>query len=176
MSNSTAKNKNFRSRLSSDSSEGFFSGKNIFIKAISLFIICNLTDTNQIHAQNQPSIAVMFIESHGMKFDSAIIAGLAGIEIEKTGKYHVMDRYDVADGLRKAGIQISDCRNRECLAAAGKSLHADKILTGSVEPYPNQIFISLRIIDVATREIEQSIVKEFLVLPDEIGQMLAVTI
>ncbi|HYV93482.1 MAG TPA: hypothetical protein VE978_17040 [Chitinophagales bacterium] len=150
--------------------------KNILIKIISAFIICNLMGTKHIHAQNSPSIAILFIESHGMKFDSATIAGLTGIEIEKTGRYHVMDRYDVADALRKAGIQVSDCRSRECLAAAGKSIHADKILTGSVEPYPNQIFISLRIIDAATGGIEQSIVKEFLVLPDEIGQMIAVTI
>src|SRR5207244_12869331 len=107
---------------------------------------------------------------------SGNVAGLTGIEIEKTGKYHVIDRYDVADALQKAGIKISGCRSRDCLAAAGKSIHADKILTGSVEPYPNQIFISLRIIDVATGEIEQSIVKEFLLLPDEIEQMMAVTI
>lgn len=123
-----------------------------------------------------PSMAVMFIESHGLKFDSATIAGLTGIEIEKTGKYHVMDRYDVADALQKAGIQIGDCRSRECLATAGKAMHADKILTGSVEPYPNQIFISMRIIDVTSGKIGQSIVKEFLLLPDEIDQMLAVTI
>jgi hypothetical protein len=150
--------------------------KNILIKTISVFIICNLINTTNINAQTKPSLAVIFIESHGLKFDSSTIAGLAGIEVEKTGKYHVMDKYDVADALRKAEIKIGECRNRECLAAAGKSIHADKILTGSVEPYPNQIFISLRIIDVATGDIEQSIVKEFLVLPDEIGQMLAVTI
>jgi hypothetical protein len=150
--------------------------KKFLIKTISVFIICNLAGKTHISAQNKPSIAVMFIESHGLKFDSATIAGLAGIEMEKTGKYHVMDKYDVADPLRKAGIIISECRNRECLAAAGKLIHADKILTGSVEPYPNKIFISMRIIDVATGEIEQSIVKEFLQLPDEIGLMIALTI
>ena len=56
-----------------------------------LMLLSSFSSYSQSEAK-RPGIAIMFIESHGLKFDSVTIAGLAGIEIEKTGKYHVMDR------------------------------------------------------------------------------------
>jgi TolB-like protein len=139
-------------------------------------LIMLFASTTCLHAQNKPSIALLHMQSHGLTMDSATISGLTAIELEKTKLFNVADKYDVMDALQKAGVDLNSCYGRECLAEAGKAIHVDKVLSGSVEHFPNKIIITVRIIDVASAEVEKSSVNEFLDLPDNLQEMIGVAL
>lgn len=149
--------------------------KNIFrlltVMVVVLFFITAHAKAQQV----KQTIAVLHIESHGISLDSATVVDLTRVEIEKTGRFNVMNKYDVADALVKAGIDIKTCRGRECIAAAGKAAGSDNVLTGEVETFPNKIVVSLRIIEAATADIRYASTMEFLLLPSNAEQMISIT-
>lgn len=128
-----------------------------------------------IFAQNKPSIAVLNIDSKGVINDAQEMGYLFRLEMEKTGVYNVMDKYEVNDVLAKNKVDLSNCYSKSCLTEAGKLLNVDKMLGGSVERLGEKIVISLRLIDVKTGSIEKTEATEYLNLP-EVQKMVAISV
>jgi hypothetical protein len=126
-------------------------------------------------SQNKPTIAVLTIDSKGMINDAREMGFIVRLELEKTGQYAVLDKYEVNQLLMQHKVDVNNCYSKSCLADAGKILNSDKMLSGSVERFGEKIIISLRIIDVATGTIERSNVTEYLNLP-EIQKMVNISI
>jgi hypothetical protein len=126
--------------------------------------------------QSKVSIAVIGIDTKGMKLDNTSMANLVRLELEKTNIYEVLDKYDVSNLLAERGIAPDKCYGKIKLLEAGKSLGVEKILTGSVEKFGEKIIFVLRMIDVKTEKIENTNVMEYLNLEDEIQNMAKISV
>ena len=62
-------------------------------------------------AQNQtkPTAAVLGIDSKGVIQDAASVGYMVRLELEKTNLYNVMDKYDVAEAVKKNNIDVATC-------------------------------------------------------------------
>src|ERR1700741_5214898 len=115
-------------------------------------------------AQNEskPVAAVLGIDSKGVIQDAESVGYIVRLEMEKANVYNMMDKYDVADIVKKNNIDIKSCFGKTCVVAAGKSLGADKMITGSVERFAEKIVILLKVIDVKTEKVEKQDATEYL--------------
>ena len=126
--------------------------------------------------QIKPTIAVLAIDCKTMQTqDSESITYMVRLELEKTGLYSVMDRYEIAEIINKNNMDINGCFAKSCLVAAGKTLGVDKMLSGSIDLMGSKLVITLRLIDVATGNIEKSNATEYLNLP-ELQKMIRISI
>lgn len=123
-----------------------------------------------------PTLAILNIDSKGIIPDAAALSYLVRLELEKTGKYVVMDKYDVADFVKKSGIDLNNCYGKTCVVNAGELLGADKMITGSVERFGEKIVITLRMIDVKSKAVEKSEATEYLNLQPELQKMVEISV
>ena len=142
--------------------------------AVLCFIICIIPAIAQ--EQQKPTIAVINIDYRSLRtVDSESICYMVRLELEKTGLYNVMDRYEVNELIAKNNLDISDCFAKSCLVATGRVLGISKMLSGSVELLGAKLVITLRLIDVTTGSVEKSIATEFLNLP-ELQKMIRISV
>lgn len=147
------------------------------LKSLMLLIALIAATSITLLAQIQPkqTIAVLNIDSRGLTYDAQTMGNLVRIELEKTGVFSVLDRYEVADVVAENKIDLNKCYSKTCLVQAGKLLGANKMLGGSVELLGDKIVITLKLIDVASGTFEKSDVTEYLNLP-EMQKMVQISI
>ena len=123
----------------------------------------------------KPSVAVLNIDSKGLIQDSKTMGYLVRLELEKTGVYSVMDKYEIADVVAKNKIDADNCYSKSCLVETGKLLGVDKMISGSAERIDEKIVITLRLIDVKSGSIEKTDATEYLNLP-EVQKMVEISV
>jgi hypothetical protein len=128
-----------------------------------------------LFAQTKPTIAVLNIDSKGIINTSEEMGYLVRLELEKTGVYSVMDKYEVNEIVKANNIDLNNCYSKTSLVNAGKLLKVDKMLSGSVERLEEKIILSLRVIDVAGGVIEKNESTEYLNLP-EMQKMVRISV
>ena len=128
-----------------------------------------------VFAQTKPTIAVLNIDSKGVINTSEEMGYLVRLELEKTEAYSVMDKYEVSEVVKANSIDLNNCYSKSCLVNAGKLLKVEKMLSGSIERFEEKVIVSLRIIDVASGNIEKNESTEYLNLP-EIQKMIRVSV
>ena len=126
-----------------------------------------------VSQSNQSRLGLIDIDSYSQ---DANHARTARIELEKLGRYEMIDRYDLMYLLEQNKVDTRNCFGKMCLIEAGKVIQADKMFTGSVESFSDRIVVSLRIIDVKEGKIDKSETLEFYHYPQEIDRMIEVTI
>ena len=124
----------------------------------------------------KPSLAIISIDAKGINSDPNVVRNMVQLELEKTNKYNVMDRYDLEDILKHEDVQFKDCYGKSCLVEKGKLLDVDKMLTGSIELFGDKIVVTLRLIDVREEVVEKVEAEEFLNLQEEIQKMIRISI
>ncbi|MFH0893015.1 MAG: hypothetical protein V2A54_01155 [Bacteroidota bacterium] len=148
----------------------------ILKKTKAALLFCLILFTGVLSAQTKPRLVVLDLDPKGIDQNPQTLASMARIEIAKTGKYEVMDSYDVDFMVKKKNLTISNCYGKFCLIELGKALGVDKVMSGSAELINGKINITLRIIDVKSETTEKSYSKSFLNLPNELERMIEVTI
>ncbi len=130
------------------------------------------------NAQNQtkPVAAVLGIDSKGVIQDAEAIGYMVRLEMEKANVYNMMDKYDVADAIKKNNIDVKTCFGKSCVVAAGKALGADKMVTGNIERFGEKIVISLKVIDVKTEMVEKQDATEYLNMQPELQKMIEISV
>ena len=146
--------------------------QNIFRKTA--FLAATMLLSTGAFAQGKPTIAVLNIATKGLVQDAQAMGYLVRLELEKTGVYSVMDRYEVADVVAKAPFSVDSCFSKTCLVDIGRHLGVAKMMSGSAERFGEKIVITLRLIDVASGTIEKSEATEYLNLP-EVQKMVVMT-
>lgn len=129
-----------------------------------------------LFAQTKPTIAVLNIDSKGLIQDPETMGYMVRLELEKTAVYSVMDKYEVADVVKKHKIDVNNCYSKSALIDAGKKIGVDKMLSGSIERFGEKVIISLRIIDVKTETIEKTEATEYLNLQPEVQKMIEISV
>lgn len=129
-------------------------------------------------AQNQtkPVAAVLGIDSKGVIQDAESVGYMVRLEMEKANVFNMMDKYDVADIVKKNNIDVKSCFGKMCVVAAGKSLGVDKMVTGSVERFGEKIIIVLKVIDIKTEKVEKQDATEYLNLQPELQKMIGISV
>lgn len=128
-----------------------------------------------VFAQNKPSVAVLNVDSKGMLNNAEEMGYLVRLELEKTGVYSVLDKYEVKEITTNNKIDLFNCYSKTCLVETGKLLKVEKMVSGSVERFGEKIVISLRLIDVESGKVEKIESTEYLNLP-EIQKMVAISV
>ncbi len=151
--------------------------KNSILKTI-LVCILAIIGSKMSMAQNldKKTIAVLGIDSKGVIQDAESVGYMLRLELEKTNVYNVMDKYDVADLIKKNNIDVKTCFGKNCVVNAGKILNVDKMVTGSIERFGEKIVISLKVIDIETASVEKQNTTEYLNLQPELQRMVAVSV
>ncbi len=144
-------------------------------KFLTLIALCLATFT-VAQESNLLTAAVSYFDVKGLNIDAEQAGSLARKELMKTGKYRVLDRYDMEYLAEQQNTKLTDCFGRLCLIEVGKKLKVDHILTGSIELYEERIVVSLRLIDIGKEEIIQTELMEFLDLRQQISAMLQLSI
>jgi len=139
-------------------------------------VLSTLISIGAAFAQNKQTVAVLNIDTKGIIQDPTSMGYMVRLELEKTGVYNVMDKYDIADGVEEHQIDITNCYGKKRLVETGKALGADKMLAGNVERFGEKIVITLRLIDVKTASVEKSDANEYLNLQPEIQKMVEISI
>jgi hypothetical protein len=131
-----------------------------------------------LNAQNEskPVAAILGIDSKGIIQDPESVGYMVRLEMEKANIYNMMDKYDVADIVKKNNIDIKTCFGKLCVVAAGKSLGADKMVTGSIERFGEKIVILLKVIDIKTEKVEKQDATEYLNLQPELQKMIEISV
>ena len=124
----------------------------------------------------QPLVAILGIDSKGVINDAESISFMIRLEIEKTNTCIVMDKYEVAEILKKNSVDIKNCFSRTCVLEAGKLLNVDKVITGTVERFGEKIIIILKLLDVKTEKIEKQDASEYINLQPELQKMLRLSV
>jgi curli biogenesis system outer membrane secretion channel CsgG len=135
----------------------------------------SMAQTNQFNSKKE-TVGIVDVYTDGVLSDPSSMGNLLRIELEKTGFYHVADRYDIEDLTKKANLETDGCYGKTCLVEIGKVIGADKMLTGSVERFGERIIVSLRLIDVRSATIVKSDVTEHLNIQPEIQKMIEISV
>jgi hypothetical protein len=134
------------------------------------------TTSDLISTRPKTTIGVLNLEAHGVIPDPYTLGSMTRLELEKTGRYVVLDHNDMKEALKGNGIDISTCLGRTCAIEAGKLMKADLMLIGSVERFSEKIAITLKLVEVGTGNVQASNTSEYVNLQKEIQRMLHISV
>lgn len=150
--------------------------RTIFATLVLLATMLASATTKAQEAAPKPTIAVLGIDCKTSQVqDSESITYMVRLELEKTGMYTVMDRYEINEVIRRQDLDVTGCFSKSCLVATGKALGVNKMLSGSIDLMGSKLVITLRLVDVATGTIEKSSATEYLNLP-ELQKMIRISV
>lgn len=148
-----------------------------FIKKSTLMVLLILLLNNlDSAAQQKASIAVISMDTKDLLYDSKTITSMVQLELEKANVYEVLDRYDVADLIKKNQIDPQMSFGKNSLVETGKLLKADKMLSGSIEKFGDKLILILRLIDVSSASIEKTSVMEYINQQDQMQTMIRLSL
>lgn len=136
-----------------------------------LLLTCTLA-----FAQVQPrtKLLVLNIDTKDLLTDAATMGNLVRLETQQTKLYEVIDMYDVIDVVGEASVK--DCYSRRCMTETAAAVKASKVIGGHAERIGEKIMITLKLIDVASQEVERSQIGEYINEESEIQKMVEMTV
>ena len=145
------------------------------------FVVSLLTMNSKLYASkpvtnNKSSLTVLHVDAQNIKYTPQQLGNLVRLEVERLDSFDVMDRYDVVYLVEKHNLKIDNCYGKICLVEIGEMIDTDKMLSGSVELYGETIILTLRLIDVKSKTIERTNVREFLDLQNDMQDMIRISV
>jgi TolB-like protein len=131
-----------------------------------------LFQTAMAQTSTRPKIAILNIDTKNHSFSPRMLGNILRTEVEKLDSFEVIDRYDAEFVLKQKSMKMDSCYGKLCALEIAQQLGAEKAITGNIESYGQNLSLTLRLIDVATRKIERTQVNDYLYLQDEINDML----
>ncbi|HOZ87101.1 MAG TPA: hypothetical protein PL029_05035 [Bacteroidia bacterium] len=104
------------------------------------------------------------------------VSGNSTGAFEKKDTLELIDRYDRNFFSEKNKQFVNNCFGKLCLVEIGETIGSEKMLSGSVERYGKTLIVTLRLIAVKSKSIEKAYVKEFLNLPEEIQNIVSISL
>lgn len=145
-------------------------------KSMPMVLFMMMLNSFDSAAQQRASIAVISMDTKDLLYDSKTITSMVQLELEKANVYEVLDRYDVADLIKKNQIDPQMSFGKNSLVETGKLLKADKMLSGSIEKFGDKLILILRLIDVASASIEKTSVMEYINQQDQMQTMIRLSL
>jgi hypothetical protein len=139
-------------------------------------LVCVPTNKSLAQVQKRTVVAVLHADVQGLYETPEQAGNMLRMELEKLETMEVIDKYDVFYLLKQSGIEVKGCYGKLCLIEAGKAVKAEKMLMGGIERYGNSIMVTLRLFDVEKGNMEKSVVREYLYLPEQVQLMLRIAV
>ena len=127
-------------------------------------------------AQNEFTIAASNPNVNGVSISSENGAKMIRLELIRLNKYKVYDEFDMADVVKGNPEFQSNCYGQACLVKLGEALKTDFVICGSIDGLSNKIAITLKLVNVKTKSIEKSAIKEFANQPGEVQRMIEIVL
>ena len=83
---------------------------------------------NTANAQLVSNVAVMNIDVGGIITDRQVMANLMRLELQKTGLFRVMSKYDMLDIAKEQNLKIENCYGITCIIEIGKAFKIESLL------------------------------------------------
>lgn len=145
------------------------------IKLATCLLIAGISCFGQ-NAEKKESLTVLNIDAKGVNTDAATMGNMVRIELEKLDSFDVMDRYDVQYLVEKNKLSIANCYGKTCLTEIGDIINSDNMFSGTVEQMGKVIVVSYRFINTKEKKIERTYVHEFLNIPEEIQNIVKLSV
>lgn len=147
------------------------------LSSLKAAFLCMLLLCGSLSAQiKKTSLTVLNIDAKGVSADPGILGDMVRIEIEKLDSFDVLDRYDVQYVIEKNKLNISNCYGKTCLTEIGEIIHSEKMFSGTIEHLGKVMVVSFRLIDTKEKKIEKTYVREFIYLPEEIQNIVKLSV
>ncbi|MEX1000486.1 MAG: hypothetical protein WDZ35_00075 [Crocinitomicaceae bacterium] len=117
--------------------------------------------------------AVADVNTRGVQLTPEIAAKLLRLELIKTEKYKVLDRFDM-EAVLGDDKHFENCYGKNCLEEMGKSLEVDYIFSGSIDAFAGKLLITIKVINVNQKQLYMTKTMEFEDHPNEISRMFEV--
>ncbi len=103
-------------------------------------------------------VAVLDFTAQNMPAEEAvIITDFVRHEMINTDYFKVLERGAINNILKEVNFQQGGCTDAECAVSIGKILSVHKMVVGSVSKLGKKYFVTSRLVDVETSEIEASV-------------------
>jgi uncharacterized protein YjhX (UPF0386 family) len=123
-----------------------------FLFLIILFFVTGI----KANADKIP-IAIFDIENKGIADnDASIISDKICNAFVETSEYIVLERNKINEILKEQGFQQSGCVDNKCIVEMGQLLGVKKAIASSIGKIGKEYFISIRLIDIVTGQIEKT--------------------
>lgn len=142
------------------------------------FLLIVALSSFQVKAQteNLKSIAIISVDAQGISLDNLAMADLIRLELERTAKFEVLDKYDVEQIVKRNQIDPNESFGKSQLVDIGRQIESDFMLSGSVQKYGNKLVYILRLIDVRRERISKTSVKEYIANEDHLQVMSRISL
>lgn len=119
------------------------------------------------------SAGVISIEARNLSMDGVTLGNILRNEAIKLKRFNVIDRYETMNACESQDVDPNTCLGRTCLVQIGKFLQVSKMISGNVDRYADKLIVTLRVVDVATGEIEYNHIQEFIDIEKNLPDMLS---
>ncbi len=107
--------------------------------------------------------AILDLESKGVsETESAALSERLRYEMFQTGAFDMMERGKMQDILQEQGFQQSGaCNTNACAVEVGQLIGVEKMIAGSLGKVGRTYSVGLRMVDVRTGRVEQSVTQDY---------------
>lgn len=128
------------------------------MKTMRTLMLILLIFTSLLAQGEKINIAVLRLDPiHITEEEAQILTKKLSSELVKIGKYTVLDRGEMEAILQEQGFQQTGCTSSECAVEVGQLLGVQKIIAGSVGKLGSIYYTEIRMIDVETSRIDQTV-------------------
>jgi len=104
------------------------------------------------------------------------LSDLLRLELEKTDRFQVLDRFDMDYLMNQNKIDYQNCLSRFCLSDVSDKIKIDKLVVANIKPIDGRLSVTIKIFDQRSKQFEKSQTTDFLDIPAEIGTMVHMTV
>lgn len=147
------------------------------IEKLDTFAITDKYDMNYIVEQKKfPSI--LYTDTNNLKINYRVVKTSKSLNYNYAGKdtLELIEKFNTVSKAEKNREFVNNCFGKLCMVEIGETINCDKMLGGNIDLYGKTMVVTLRLVDVKTKTIERTYVKEFLNLPDEIQSIINVSV
>lgn len=127
-------------------------------------------------AQPSSTIAVANPNVNALTIKPESVAKMLRLELIKINKYKVYDEFDMNEIIQAKEEYKVGCYGQNCLSKLGEELKVDYMLSGSIDGLGNKIVVTIKIIDVKSKSLYKSAVREFDNQEMEIQRMVEIVL
>jgi hypothetical protein len=139
------------------------------------FVLLGLLAAGPAAAQapKKTTAAILDLESRGVaETEAAALSERLRSELFQTGAFDMMERGKMQDILQEQGFQQSGaCNTNACAVEVGQLIGVEKMIAGSLGKVGKTYSVGLRMVDVRTGRMEQSVTEDY---TGEIDKLLTV--
>ena len=112
--------------------------------------------------QSTASVAVLDLDARGISaIESASLTDRLRSELVKTGALTIVERGQMQTILNEQDFQLAGCTSDDCAVEVGQLLGVSKMIAGSIGRIGATYLLDIRIIDVTTGAIEQTLTQNY---------------